>query len=123
MRPSTSLAVLLCLTASTSIHAAPMVTGQTLNDLCHGRDVSKCNGMIMLFQELIVSGQPIDGKRLCWPDGLSQLVFMTLVGAEMQIAAAHNDVDLLEKSAPKILADTLERHFPCGSVIIEKEPD
>ena len=43
MRP-TSLAVLLYLTASTSIHAAPTVTGRTLSNLCHGRDTSFCTG-------------------------------------------------------------------------------
>ena len=46
------------------------------------------------------------------------------MAAETQVAALHDDVDLLEKSAPNVMADILERHFPCGtSVVREKEPD
>ena len=68
---------------------------------------------MMLFYDLIETGELIDGTRLCWPGGLSLLVFIKLVGAEMQAAYARVDNDTLEKSGLKVLADIFERHFPC----------
>jgi hypothetical protein len=114
---------LLGLTAPTPIYAAPedsdwvrfRVTGYVLNILCNDtRDDGRCSGIMMLFYDLIETGEPIDGKRLCWPGGLSIQVLMNLVGTEMQAAYARSDTVTMEKSGLKILPDIFERHFPCG---------
>ena len=78
----TASAVLLCLIASTPIHAAPEesdwitfdVTGSSLNIICNDRNLARCEGIVMMFHDLIKTGDPIDGKHLCWPGGLSRLV-------------------------------------------------